>query len=84
MVLMGSLKMEKDHQSLFLTGPVCPMSLRSYCLSFLGMSCLLSSAYSTGELFSLLNLSFWKQPPGTLLSPSDYAQPSCAPTRTPK
>lgn len=82
MVWAGWLKMERD-QSLFLTGPVCPMSLRSYCLSFFGMSCLLSSAYFT-ELFSLLNLSFWKQPPGTLLSPSDHAQTYCAPTCIPE
>lgn len=68
-VLTGSLKMERD-QSFFPTGPVCPVSLGSYCLSLLGMSCPLSSADSTGELFCLLNLSFWKKPPRTLLSPS--------------
>lgn len=68
-LLTRSLKMERD-QSFFLTGPACPVSLGSYCLSLLGMSCPLSSADSTGELFCLLNLSFWKQPPRTLLSPS--------------
>lgn len=41
------------------------------------------SAHSTGELSSLLSLSFWKQPPGTLLSPFHYAQASCVPTCTP-
>lgn len=39
-------------------------------LSFLGMSCLLSQLILQNSLFSL---SFWKQPPGALLSPSDYA-----------
>lgn len=53
----------------------------SYCPSFLGMSCLVSSAHAT-ELSFLLSSSFWKQPLRILLSLKNYVKSSRVPICT--